>query len=146
MNKHFFVWPYQNKRLNCWYLYYSLTDIQTGRQANRQTDSSPLFCIILCRWKFFSSKKHISLVSTAIAVNKLTSLSHLTWLPWLRMNDFTCWKWFVCVNSYRTDDIFHCTACSVASFGTFVSRTLPYTAYSCTVFFFSTILRLSCLP
>ena len=28
----------------------------------------------------------------------------------------------------------HCTACSVASFGTFVSRTLPYTAYRCTVF------------
>ena len=32
--------------------------------------------------------------------------------------------------------IFHRTACSVASFGTFVSRTLPYTAYRCTVFFF----------
>ena len=26
------------------------------------------------------------------------------------------------------------TACSVASFGTFVSRTLPYTVYRCTVF------------
>ena len=29
----FFVWPYQNKRLNCWYLFYSLT-----RQTDRQTD------------------------------------------------------------------------------------------------------------
>ena len=29
----------------------------------------------------------------------------------------------------------HRTDCSVASFGTFVSRTLPYTAYRCTVFF-----------
>ena len=28
----------------------------------------------------------------------------------------------------------HRTACSVASFGTFVSRTLPYRAYRCTVF------------
>ena len=27
------------------------------------------------------------------------------------------------------------TACSVASFGAFVSRTLPYMAYCCTVFF-----------
>ena len=50
LNTHFFVWPYQNKRLNCWYCFHSLTR-QTDRQADRQTDSSPLFCIILCRWK-----------------------------------------------------------------------------------------------
>ena len=75
-------------------------------------------------------------MSTLIAMNRLTLLSHLTF----RMNDFPCWKWFVCVYSSRqstwTDHIFHRTACSVASFGTFVSRTLPYTAYRCTVFFF----------
>ena len=75
-------------------------------------------------------------MSTPIAMNRLTLLSHLTF----RMNDFTCWKWFVCVHSSRqsawTDDIFHRTACGVASFGTFVSLTLPYTAYRCTVFFF----------
>ena len=224
----FFVWPYQNKRLNCWYLFYSLTR-QTDRQTGRQTDSSPLFCIILCRWKstlisvvdvviipmnpyqpipfhilsfavfqsriliyagsniwwdsrrgtvferknrfslkkpinnnnikttiwiksylirlyksngsLFSSKKRISLVSTA-AMNRLTLLSHLTWLPWFRINDFTCWKWFVCVRSSWTDDTFHRMACSVASFDTFVSRTLPYTTYCCTVFSSSTILRL----
>ena len=41
--------------------------------------------------------------------------------------------------------IFHRTACSVASFGTFVNRTLPYRAYRCTIFF-SAILRLFCLP
>ena len=74
-------------------------------------------------------------MSTAIAMKRLTLLSHLTF----RMNDFTCWKWFVCVYSSRqsawTDDKFHRTTCSVASFGTFVSRTLPYTAYRCTVFF-----------
>ena len=67
-------------------MFYSLTR-QTGRQAGRQTDrqagrqaqidNSPLFCIILRRWKFFSSKKRISLVSTAIAMNRLTLLSHL---------------------------------------------------------------------
>ena len=34
------------------------------------------------RWKsFFLLKKRISLVSTAIAMNRLTLLSHLTWLP-----------------------------------------------------------------
>ena len=32
-------------------------------------------------------------------------------------------------------DIFHSTACSVDSFGTFGSRRLRYTAYHCTVFF-----------
>ena len=61
-NTHFFVWPYQNKRLNCWYLFYSLTrqtDRQTGK-AGRQTDSSPLICIILCGWKFFFSYKNAS--------------------------------------------------------------------------------------
>ena len=36
-----------------------------------------------------------------------------------------------------TDEKFHRTACSVASFGTFLSRTLPYTAYCCTVSFSS---------
>ena len=30
---------------------------------------------------FISFKKRISLVSTAIAMNRLTLLSHLTWLP-----------------------------------------------------------------
>ena len=42
LNTHFFVWPYQNKRLNCWYLFYSLTrqtDRQTDRQAGRQQSS-----------------------------------------------------------------------------------------------------------
>ena len=111
----------------------------TDRQAGGQTDSSPLFCIILCRipftpelfhigivclllWPisspqrslghslfkqkssqsffffffffcflfyqnsrkmkvFFSFKKRTSLVSTAIAMNRLILLSHLTWLP-----------------------------------------------------------------
>ena len=80
---------------------------------------------------FFSFKKRISLVSTAIAMNRLTLLSHLTWLPWFRMNDFTCWK-FINLDSEKS----HRTACSVASFGTFVRRTLPYTAYRCIVFFF----------
>ena len=36
LNTHFFVWPYQNKRLNCWYLFYITTDRQE-RQAGRQT-------------------------------------------------------------------------------------------------------------
>ena len=47
------------------------------------------------------------------------------------MNDFTCWK-FINLD----DEKIHHTACSVASFGTFVRRTLPYTAYRCTVVFF----------
>ena len=92
---------------------------------------------------FFSSKKtHLASVYGDCNEKTVTLLSHLTWLPWIRMNDFTCWKWFVYVYSSRhsvwTDAIFHRTACSVhlASFGTFVSRTLlPYTAYRCTVFF-----------
>ena len=54
LNTHFFVWPYQIKRLNCWYLFYSLT-----RQTDK-TDSSPLFCISLCRWKSFFSYKNAS--------------------------------------------------------------------------------------
>ena len=83
---------------------------------------------------FFScSKKRISLVSTAIAMNRLTLLSHIAWLSWFRMTDFTCWKWFVCVYSSvwisqdtqaivcsRTaDDKFYRT---VFSFGIFIIR------------------------
>ena len=133
LNTHFFVWPYQNKKIKLSVLVLFIN--KTDRQAGRQTDSSPLFCIILCRWKSsFLLKKRISLVSTAIAMNRLTILSHLTWLPWFRMNDFTCWKWFHL--DIWLGPIFHRTACSVASFGTFVSRTLPYTAYRCTFFFF----------
>ena len=79
---------------------------------------------------FFSYKKRISLVSTAIAMNKLKLLSHLTF----RMNDFTGCKWFICVYSSR-QSAWTSTACSVASFGTFVSRALPYMAYRYTVFF-----------
>ena len=96
----------QSKRLNCWYLFYSLkrqterrTGRQTGKQAGRQ-QSSVLYNLMQME-VFFSSKKRISLVSTAIAKNRLTLLSHLTWLPWFRMNYFTCWKWFVCVYSSR---------------------------------------------
>ena len=86
LNTHFFVWPYQNKRLNCWYLFYSLTrqtDRQTDWQAGRQTErqqSSVLYNLMQME-VFFSSKKRISLVSTAIAMNRLALLSHLTWLP-----------------------------------------------------------------
>ena len=94
------------------------------------------------------SWQNTALVSMAIAMNRLTFLSHLTCLPWFRMNDFTCWKWSVCVHSSRhsawTDDMFHSTACSVASFGTFVSWTLPYTAYRCTGFFFNNSQTLVC--
>ena len=54
----FFVWPYQNKRLNCWYLSYSLTR-QTDRQE-RQTDSSPLMHMEVV--VFFLIKTHLASV------------------------------------------------------------------------------------
>ena len=87
-------------------------------------------------------------MSTAIAMNRLTLISHLhlEWTILLAESD-------LCVFIYLDDDIFHPMACSVASFGTFVTRTLQYTAYRCTVVFccrffcfvFSTILNF-CLP
>ena len=94
LNTFFFVWPYQNKILNCWFLFYSLTrqtDRQTDRQTNRQagrqadgqtdrqTDNSPLFCIILCWWEsFFSSKKrHLASVYGNCNEYRLALLSHL---------------------------------------------------------------------
>ena len=83
LNTHFFVWPYQKKRLNCWYMFYSLTrqtDRQTGRQAGRQAGTDrqqPSVLYNLTQMEVFSSKKRISLVSTAIAMNRLTLLSHL---------------------------------------------------------------------
>ena len=81
-----FVWPYQNKRLNCWCLFYSLTrqtDRQTNGQIDRRTDrqtSSVLYNLMQME-VFFRLKKRISLVSTAIAMNRLTLFSHLTWFP-----------------------------------------------------------------
>ena len=60
-------------------------------------------------------------MSTAIAIIRLTLLSHLTF----RMNDFTCWKWFVSVYSSRQSASWLVVK---LHFGTFVSRTLPYTS------------------
>ena len=141
LNTHFFVWPYQNKILNCWFLFYSLTR-QTGRQAGRQTDrqqSSVLYNLMLMGVFFFSSKKrHLASVYGNCNEYRLTLLSHLhgfhdlEWMILLAESDLFV---FIRLDRWYTV-LLHRTACSVASFGTFVSRTLPYTAYRCTVVFF----------
>ena len=58
----FFVWPYQNKRLNCWYLFYSLTrqTDRKGRQADRQ-QSSDLYNLMQME-VFFLIKTHLASV------------------------------------------------------------------------------------
>ena len=66
LNTHFFVWPYQNKRLNCWYLFYSLTrqtDRQTDRQAGRQDrqQSSVLYNLMQME-VFFLIRTHLDSV------------------------------------------------------------------------------------
>ena len=69
----FFVWPYQNKKIKL------LVLVLFIKKTDRQ-QSSVLYNFMQME-VFFSSKKRISLVSTAIAMNRLTLLSHLTWLP-----------------------------------------------------------------
>ena len=47
LNTHFFfAWPYQNKRLNCWYLFYK-TDRQTDGRTDWQTDmQAAVLCFV----------------------------------------------------------------------------------------------------
>ena len=70
---------------------------------------------------FFASKKRISLVSSTIAMNRLTLLISNERFYLLKVYSSRHWL--------EPMKKFHSTACSVASYGTFVSRTLPYTAY-----------------
>ena len=63
LNTHFFVWPYQTKRLNCWYLFYSLTrqtDRQTDRQADRQDRQQSSVLYNLMQMEVFFSYKNAS--------------------------------------------------------------------------------------